>query len=116
MDCNYHLVVESQWLWAFCRVFVQPPPIYEIIIAMTDENEESKIKNNKKQVGLEWNTAIGHASSFFEALHRRVVLRLQCASASLLFRMLTWRTKRGRRGHVTHTTRGPVPERVHGNC
>lgn len=53
-----------------------------------------------------WNKAIGHASSFFEALHRGVVLRLQCASASLLFCMLTWHAKRGRRGHVTHTTCG----------
>lgn len=34
------------------------------------------------------------------------VLGLQCASASLLFCMLTWHAERGRRGHVTHTTCG----------
>lgn len=125
LHCNYNLVLESQLPWAFfpprVLVFVQLPSIYEIIIAMTVENEGVKYKK-KKNNKLAWHgiQPLATPHHFSRRCIGGVVLRLQCASASLLFCMLTWRTKRGRRGHVTHTTRGrmegPEERAYTGDC
>lgn len=76
-------------------MFVQLPSIYEIIIATT----VVRTKRNEKNKMGKWNKAIGHASSFFEALHRGV----SCVGFTMRFRLIvvlhvdmargTWQTR-----------------------
>lgn len=116
LHCNYHLVVESQLIWAF----LSPMCVCSTSVDLRNYNcndsrkRRSKIQKKKKKKNnkLAWHgiQPLATPHHFSRRCIGGVVLRLQCASASLLFCMLTWRTKRGRRGHVTHTTRGRVEE------